>query len=82
MKKAFLYALNTCPWCRKAKQFFKVNNIPFEYVDFDLADYGTQEKIREEMTGKIGRVTFPYVKIDEEIVVGWNPEKYKSLLER
>ena len=81
MKKVFLYALSTCPWCRKAKQFFKENNIPFEYVYFDLADDGTQEKIREEMTRKIGRVTFPHVIIGEEIVVGWNPEKYRRLLE-
>lgn len=34
--KVFMYALSTCPWCRKAKQFFKTNNVPFDYVDYDL----------------------------------------------
>ena len=29
MKKVSLYTLSTCPWCRKAKQFFAERNIPF-----------------------------------------------------
>ena len=34
--EVFLYALSTCPWCRKAKQWFTDTGVPFEFVDVDL----------------------------------------------
>jgi glutaredoxin len=78
--KIFMYTLSTCPWCRKTKQFFKERNIPFEYVDYDLQDEEKQEKIMDEMSRSGGGMAFPYVKIGEIIVVGYNPEKYLELL--
>jgi glutaredoxin len=74
-----MYTLSTCPWCRKTKQFFKENNIPFEYVDYDLQKEEEQQKIIDEMT-KLGGMAFPFVKIRDQIVVGYNPEKYAELL--
>jgi glutaredoxin len=80
MKKVFLYALSTCPWCRKTKQFFKDNNVEFDFVDYDLAGDEEQEKIRDEMSKSAGNIAFPWVKIGEEVVVGYNPDKYTKLL--
>ena len=37
MKNVFMYTLSTCPWCRKTKKYFTDHNIPFKYVDYDLA---------------------------------------------
>lgn len=79
MAKVFMYTLSTCPWCRKTKQFFKENNIPFDYVDYDLQGEEEQQKIIDEMT-KAGGMAFPFVKIGDQIVVGYNPEKYAELL--
>ncbi len=78
--KVFMYALSTCPWCRKTKKFFKDNNIPFDYIDYDLAGKKEQEKIMEEMRKISGANAFPLVIIGEEAVVGYNPEKYSELL--
>ncbi len=78
--KVFMYTLSTCPWCRKTKQFFKDSNIPFDYVDYDLQEEEEQEKIIDEMK-KIGEgMAFPFVKIGDQVVVGYNPEKYSELL--
>jgi glutaredoxin len=79
MAKVFMYTLSTCPWCRKTKQFFKESNIPFDYVDYDLQGEEEQQKIIDEMT-KVGGMAFPFVKIGDQIVVGYNPEKYAELL--
>lgn len=76
-----MYTLSTCPWCRKTKQFFTERNIPFEYTDYDLAEAEEQQKIRNEME-KYGSVAFPFVKINGDVVIGWNPEKYAELLGR
>jgi glutaredoxin len=62
MKKVSLYTLSTCPWCRKAKKFFAEHNVPFTYIDYDLADEATQEKISQELDA-VGATGFPFVKI-------------------
>ena len=78
--KVFIYTLSTCPWCRKAKQFFKLNNIPFDYVDFDLQPGDKQEKIMEKMLAISDATSFPVVTIGERVIVGYNPEKYSEAL--
>lgn len=78
--KVFMYTLSTCPWCHKTKQFFKEKNIPFDYVDYDLQSEEQQEKIIEEMSRLSSERAFPFVKIDGELIVGYNPKKYSELL--
>jgi glutaredoxin len=80
MKHVLMYTLSTCPWCRKAKQYFTDHSIPFEYVDYDLQPVEEQEKIEQEMKRKGGPLSFPWVLIGDELVVGWNPAKYEQLL--
>jgi glutaredoxin len=75
-----MYTLSTCPWCRKTKKFFKDRNIPFDYVDYDLAGEQEQERIGREMLKHTGHISFPFVCIDDQVVIGWNPEKYEELL--
>ena len=79
MKKVTLYTLSTCPWCRKAKKFFADRNIPFTYIDYDLADEATQGRIMQELDAA-GVTGFPYVKIGNEIISGYQPERYASAL--
>lgn len=79
MKKVKMYTLSTCPWCRKTKKFFKDHEIEFEYIDFDLTDSETREKIINEMK-RHGANGFPYVKIGDNIVVGYKPDEYSALM--
>ena len=80
MKKVSMYTLSTCPWCRKTKQFFKDKNIQFDFIDYDLATEGEQDRISKDMMKYTGHVAFPFVRIDEEVVIGYNPEKYEELI--
>jgi len=79
MKKVSMYTLSTCPWCRKTKKFFQDHNIPFDYIDYDLADEKTQDRITKELDDN-GANGFPFVKINNEVVMGYNPGRYASLL--
>jgi glutaredoxin len=79
MKDVRLYTLSTCPWCRKAKQFFAQRNIPFTYIDYDLADEPTQEKILQELDAA-GATGFPFVKIGDKVIAGYQPELYSKVL--
>ena len=80
MKKVEMYTLSTCPWCKKTKKFFKDHKVPFEYTDYDLTDDETRENILKEMRHH-GANGFPYVKIGDDVVVGYKPDEYSQLME-
>ncbi len=79
MKKLKMYALSTCPWCKKAKKYFERKGVTYDYTDYDLADQKTQKRIERDMR-KVGADGFPLVKLGKEIVQGYYPERYKELL--
>ena len=64
---------------RKAKQFFADRGIPIEYIDYDLADEATQARIARELDAA-GADGFPFVKIGNQIVEGYRPDRYAELL--
>lgn len=78
--KIILYTLSTCPWCIKMKQFLKDKGIPFNYTDYDLATEDIQQKIEKEVQESGFSLAFPYAKINEQVVVGYNPQKLSELL--
>lgn len=79
MNTVSMYTLSTCPWCRKTKQFFAERHLPFEYIDYDLADETTQKRIVRELD-EAGASGFPFVKIGNHIVEGYRPDRYAELL--
>jgi glutaredoxin len=79
MKKVSMYTLSTCPWCRKAKKFFNDRKVPFEYTDYDLADEPTQVRIMRELDAE-GVKGFPFVRIGDQSVEGYQPDRYAQLL--
>ena len=79
MAKVIMYTLSTCPWCRKAKMFFTENKIPSEYTDYDEADEATQDRIMHELD-EAGADGFSFVRIGDQVVAGYQPERYSELL--
>ena len=70
-----VYSTPTCPFCIRAKQFLKDNNVQFE--DIDVSE--NHEKA-QEMIKKSGQMGVPVLEIDEEIIVGFDKEKIKEKL--
>ena len=79
MKKVTMYTLSTCPWCRKSKSFFTERKIEFTFIDYDLADEATQSRISSEVDAA-GATGFPFVRINDEVIVGYQPERYAKAL--
>ncbi|MFQ5427946.1 MAG: glutaredoxin family protein [Thermodesulfobacteriota bacterium] len=79
MKDVLFYGLSTCPGCRKVKKFFHDNNVEFEYVEYDTADEEAQAGIRDDMETS-GTPSFPWVRIGDDVVVGYNPLRFAELL--
>jgi glutaredoxin len=79
MKKITIYTLSTCPWCRKTKIYFTEHKIPFTFIDYDLADDATQSMINDEIDA-VGATGFPFVKIGDIVIEGYNPQSYAEAL--
>ncbi len=74
-KKVVIYSTPTCPYCKKAKEYFSQKGI--SYVDYDVAQDRDKAK---EMIQKSGQMGVPVIMIDDEIVVGFNQAKVDELL--
>jgi len=75
MKNVTIYSTPTCHFCHAAKEFFTENNI--EFTDHDVS---SDAEKRQEMVQKSGQMGVPVIFIDEEMIVGFDEPKIKSLL--
>ncbi|MCG2713777.1 MAG: glutaredoxin family protein [Candidatus Omnitrophica bacterium] len=74
-KSIKVYSTLTCPWCIRAKQFLKDNNI-----DFQSIDVSADQAAADEMMKKTGQMGVPVIDIDGEIIVGFDKDRIKQLL--
>jgi len=78
--KVFMYALSTCVWCKRTKQFLKDNDVDYEYVDVDLESGEDRKKIERELASRECYV-YPALLIDDRrLVRGFNVEEIKEVL--
>jgi len=70
-----IYSTPTCPWCKKAKEYFKENNIKFTDVDVSA-----DEAAQKEMVDKSGQMGVPVIDIDGKILVGFDQAKIEEAL--
>ena len=75
-----VYSTPTCPWCDKVKDFLKENNVEFENIDVS-----EDQEAADEMIEKSGQMGVPVISIKkndkEHILVGFNEEKLREILE-
>lgn len=76
-----LFALSTCGWCRKARNFLEENGLSYRYVYVDLMEGDAQKEVFEEVKARNPRRTFPTLVVDgKEVIAGFNEEKYREVL--
>ena len=75
-KKVTVYSTPTCPYCIRAKQFLKDNNVEFENIDVS-----TDKTKADEMIQKSGQMSVPVLDIEGELIVGFDEERIKKALE-
>jgi glutaredoxin 3 len=75
MKNVSIYTTPVCAYCKKAKEFFKANNV-------DFTEYNVVEDTarRDEMIQKSGQMGVPVIDIDGSLVIGFDERKLKELL--
>lgn len=79
--KVLMYAISTCIWCKRAKNFLKNHNIEYSYVDVDLCNIEDREKIKKDILIRGGRLVYPTIIIDNEILINrFQTNKLKEVL--
>lgn len=63
-------------YCDMEKEFLKKHNIKFESIDVS-----ENQKAANEMVAKSGQMGVPVTEVDGEIVIGFDKEKLKKLLD-
>ena len=78
--KPKVYALSTCPYCKRTKRFLDEHKIAYDCTDVDLLDDKKQDEVMEEVEKLTGKRAFPVVIIGKEIIVGHDGQKLKKAL--
>jgi glutaredoxin-like protein NrdH len=73
--KVLMYAISTCGWCKRAKRILNDMDVEYEYIDIDLCSNEDKEKIREDITRRGGRLLYPTIIINNEILLTNPTEK-------
>ena len=74
-KSVKIYSTTTCPYCIRAKQYLKDNNVTFQD-----SDVSSDKSMADEMIKKSGQMGVPVLDIDGQIVVGFDKDKIKTAL--
>lgn len=74
-KTVTIYSTPVCHFCHAAKDFFKENNVKF--TEFDVASDLEKRKEMVDMTNQMG---VPVIRIDDDIIIGFDEAKIRELL--
>ena len=76
----YVYALSTCPWCRRMKQFLTEHEVEFDSVDVDLLPQEECDAAADKAYELSGGRAFPVILIGEKVIVGYDPKRLAELL--
>jgi len=74
-KKVIVYSTETCPYCTRAKDFLKENNVEFENIDVAADQVKAQE-----MVEKSGQMGVPVLDIEGTIITGFDKDAIRQAL--
>jgi glutaredoxin-like YruB-family protein len=75
-KRVTVFSTPTCSWCNTLKTWLNKNNI--RYTDIDVS---ADQRAAEELVRRSGQQGVPQTDINGRIVVGFDQQKLKELLE-
>jgi glutaredoxin len=79
--KIMLYALSTCAWCKKTKEFLDDLGVEYHFIYVDHLVGNDKEKTEQEIIKWNPRRSFPTLVInDKECIIGFKEEKIKEAL--
>jgi glutaredoxin len=79
--KVLLFALSTCGWCKRTKEFLRENDVAFEYIDVDKSTYEEKREVGRLLKEWDAQLGFPVTVVDNEVVItGFKPDEFSEAL--
>ena len=72
-----VYTTDSCPWCDKAKNYLKSQNL--EYTELNVQD---DMEARDEMIKKSRQMSVPVLDINNTIIIGFDKPAIMNALEK
>jgi len=80
--KIMLYALSTCGWCARTKDFLRKLGVDFDYTYVDLLEGKEQDDVMNEVEKWNPKGSFPTLVIrDRKCIVGFREDEIREALE-
>lgn len=70
-----VYSTDTCPWCKKAKDYLRGKGVEFKEVNVGVDRNGAMEMVK-----KSGQQGVPVLDIDGHIIIGFDQVRIDSLI--
>ncbi|MHA1406722.1 MAG: glutaredoxin family protein [Candidatus Heimdallarchaeaceae archaeon] len=81
-KDIFMFALSTCQWCKKGKQWLLENDYSYRYVDVDLLPLIEKRDLKTQLRRLFNTmIRYPFLVINgKDFFAGYNIEEWEKLL--
>jgi len=78
--KTTLYALSTCSHCKSTKKLLSECNVEYDYIEVDDLEGKERKAILADIREMNPRCSFPTVKINDIVIVGYKEKQIKEAL--
>jgi len=77
-----LYALSTCPWCKRARQLLDSRACKYVLIEVDLIEGEELRRALAEVDALTARRAFPIIVIGKTVIHGFKQEEIERALDR
>jgi glutaredoxin len=78
--KIMLYALSTCIWCKKTKEFLSSMGVAFDYIYVDLLKGEERAKAIASVKRFNPSTSFPTLVVNDKAIIGFKEKEIKEAL--
>ena len=75
-----LYAISTCPWCRKTKQLLNDQGVEYNYIDVDQTRGQEREDVINQVRKYNPSLSFPVILINGKAILGFKEDEIREAL--
>jgi len=76
-----IYALSTCGWCKKTKNFLNDHHVAYSYIDVDLVPEDELDQVVMEQKKYNPKGSFPTIVVDNgQTIIGFDQSSLMKLV--
>lgn len=81
-RKVELFALSTCGWCRKTREWLDSHRVAYELTYLDQTSGDELAAAKSRASRFSSRMSFPLVVVNdgEEVIPGYQPDRFEEVL--